>query len=116
VFFLIATENESTMAIPPPTGLKLIAAWVLIFLVLEATRRVMGLQLVLFTAGFLLYAKFGNYIPEIVKIFFEHNDECIANYASIARTGVKELELVKGEPSSFHLEALHYYRERGRMK
>jgi hypothetical protein len=55
-------------------------------------------------------------VYEIVKTFFEHNDECVANYASIARTGVKELELVKGEPSSFHPEALQYYRERGWMK
>jgi len=85
--FLVATEKESTMAIAPPTGLKLIAAWVLIFFVLEATRRVMGLQLVLFTGAFLLYAKFGNYIPGVFHHWgFEWSR--VADYTSLSTEGI----------------------------
>jgi TRAP transporter 4TM/12TM fusion protein len=85
--YMVATEKESTMALAPPTGLKLIAAWALIFLVLEATRRVMGWSLVIITIGFLIYPRYGNYIPGI----FHHwgfDWSRIADYTSLSSEGI----------------------------
>lgn len=85
--YLIATEKMSAMAIAPPTGLRLYAAYVLIFLVLEATRRVMGIQLVLFVCTALLYAKFGNYVTGIFHHWgFEWSR--IADYTSLSTEGI----------------------------
>jgi TRAP transporter TAXI family solute receptor len=55
-------------------------------------------------------------VYEIVKIFFERNYDCVANYAPIARTGIEELKMIQGDFAPFHPEALQYYRERGWMK
>ena len=85
--YLVVTEKESTMALAPPTGLRLIAAWVLIFLLLEATRRVMGWSLVIITIGFLIYPRYGNYIPGI----FHHwgfDWSRIADYTSLSSEGI----------------------------
>jgi TRAP transporter 4TM/12TM fusion protein len=90
--YLVFTEKESTMALAPPTGLRLFAAWALIILILEATRRVMGWQLVGITLGFLLYAKLGNYIPGL----FHHwgfDWSRIADYTSLSSEGIFGLPL-----------------------
>lgn len=47
----------------PPTQLDFIFGCVAILLVLEATRRIVGLPITLVAIVFLLYAKFGNLIP-----------------------------------------------------
>lgn len=47
----------------PPTELDFIFGCAAILLVLEATRRIVGLPITLIAIAFLLYAKFGNLIP-----------------------------------------------------
>lgn len=47
----------------PPTELDFIFGCASILLVLEATRRIVGLPITIVATVFLLYAKFGNYIP-----------------------------------------------------
>lgn len=46
-----------------PTGCLLIFSWVIIFLVLEATRRVIGLPLPVIAIIFTIYSRWGNYVP-----------------------------------------------------
>lgn len=55
-------------------------------------------------------------VYEVVKIFWEHQSECAANYAQCGKSKVEDLKLIKGEFIPFHPEALKYYRERGWMK
>jgi len=85
--YLVLTEKESTMAIEPPTGIRLISAWVLIFLLVEATRRVMGLPLVCIVIIFLLYAKFGNYAGGFLHHWGFPWDR-IADYTSLSTEGI----------------------------
>jgi TRAP transporter TAXI family solute receptor len=54
-------------------------------------------------------------VYELVKIFFEHQSECAANYAPVGKYGVEHLKLIKGEFVPFHPGALKYYREKGWM-
>jgi len=85
--YLVLAEKESTMAIEPPTGIRLMAAWAFIFLVVEATRRVMGYPLVCIVIVFLLYAKFGNYLGG----FFHHWGfpwDRVADYTSLSTEGI----------------------------
>lgn len=60
------------------TTLDIIIAWVAILLVLEATRRVVGLPIVIIASTFLLYAKFGPYMPG----FLNHRGYTLSRIAS----------------------------------
>jgi len=55
-------------------------------------------------------------VYEIVKIFWEHQAECAANYSVCGNAKPEELKLIKGEFVPFHPGALKYYRERGWMR
>ena len=90
--YLVLTERESAMAIAPPTGFKLAAAWVLIFLLLEATRRVMGWPLVGIVLVFLVYAKFGSYLPGILH-HWGFDWSRIADYISLSPEGIFSLPI-----------------------
>lgn len=90
--YLVLTEKESTMALAPPSGLRLAAAWALIFFVIEATRRVMGWPLVIIVLFFLVYAKFGNFLPGILHHWGFGLDR-IADYTSLSTEGIYGLPI-----------------------
>jgi len=60
---LIIRWEEFASGIHDPTLLEIVTALVMVFLVLEATRRMIGWFLTGVTLFFLLYAAFGNYLP-----------------------------------------------------
>lgn len=60
------------------TTLDIIVAWAAVLLVLEATRRVVGLPIVIIASTFLLYAKFGPYMPG----FLNHRGYSLSRIAS----------------------------------
>ncbi len=60
---LILRWEEFASGIHDPTFIEITAALVMVFLVLEATRRMVGWFLTGVTIFFLLYALFGNYLP-----------------------------------------------------
>lgn len=61
--YIIWNYDTIVLDAGPPTELDFIFGCAAIILVLEATRRIVGLPIVIVAAVFLLYAKFGNLIP-----------------------------------------------------
>ncbi len=62
-FLLIVRWEEFASGIHDITPIEIAAALIMVFLVLEATRRIIGWFLTGVTIFFLLYAGFGNYLP-----------------------------------------------------
>ena len=61
--YIVWNYEVIVMDAGPPTELDFIFGCAAILLVLEATRRIVGLPITLVAVVFLLYAKFGNYLP-----------------------------------------------------
>lgn len=61
--YIIWNYNVIVLDAGPPTQMDFIFGCAAIVLVLEATRRIVGLPIVIVAITFLLYAKFGNLIP-----------------------------------------------------
>ncbi len=61
--YIVYNYDVIVLEAGPPTDIDLIFGGLAIVLVLEATRRIVGLPIALVAAIFLVYAKFGNYIP-----------------------------------------------------
>ncbi len=64
--YIVYNYDTIVLEAGPPTDLDLIFGVMTIVLVLEATRRIVGLPIALVAFIFLLYALFGNYIPGIM--------------------------------------------------
>ncbi len=64
--YIVYNYDTIVLEAGPPTDLDLIFGILTIILVLEATRRIVGLPIALVAFIFLLYALFGNYIPGIM--------------------------------------------------
>ncbi len=64
--YIVYNYDTIVLEAGPPTDLDLIFGIMTIILVLEATRRIVGLPIALVAFIFLLYALFGNYIPGIM--------------------------------------------------
>ncbi len=64
--YIVYNYDTIVLEAGPPTDLDLIFGIMTIALVLEATRRIVGLPIALVAFIFLLYALFGNYIPGIM--------------------------------------------------
>ncbi len=63
--YIVYNYDVIVLEAGPPTGTDLIFGIMSIVLVLEATRRIVGLPIALVALIFLLYALFGNFIPGI---------------------------------------------------
>lgn len=61
--YIVFNYNEIVLDAGPPTQWDFIFGCAAILLVLEATRRIVGLPITIIAIIFLLYAKFGNLIP-----------------------------------------------------
>lgn len=61
--YIVWNYETIVMDAGPPTRMDFIFGCAAILLVLEATRRIVGLPITLIAVIFLLYAKFGNFIP-----------------------------------------------------
>ncbi|MDE5833234.1 MAG: TRAP transporter permease, partial [Desulfovibrio sp.] len=61
--YIIWNYDTIVLEAGPPSQMDFIFGCAAILLVLEATRRIVGLPIVIVAVVFLLYAKFGNYIP-----------------------------------------------------
>ncbi len=64
--YIVYNYDTIVLEAGPPTDLDLVFGIITIALVLEATRRIVGLPIALVAFIFLLYALFGNYIPGIM--------------------------------------------------
>ncbi len=64
--YIVYNYDTIVLEAGPPTDMDLIFGIMTIVLVLEATRRIVGLPIALVAFIFLLYALFGNYIPGIM--------------------------------------------------
>ncbi len=64
--YIVYNYDVIVLEAGPPTDIDLIFGGLTLVLVLEATRRIVGLPIALVATIFLIYAKFGNYIPGIL--------------------------------------------------
>jgi len=68
IFFYLALDPEKVLdrGINGPSTTEIIAGLILILLILEGTRRSVGLPIVMVAVAFLVYGYFGPYMPKII--------------------------------------------------
>lgn len=116
LYLVSALERSLVVLGTSPTGWRLFFGWAIIIVTLDATRRVMGMSLPIFVVCFLLYGRWGNYMPSLL-FSRGYQWDYIADSISLGFDGIFGMPLtVCGNIIVFYLIFAAFLREGGAME